>query len=289
LSPRPVRGPADVRRDVDRLLSFLGGKATMVLSGAGCSTESGIPDYRGPRLSSPRRQPMRYQEFMRDPSARARYWARSAVGWSRIDRARPNATHRALAQLELEGWIGGVVTQNVDGLHQAAGTRNLIELHGSLADVRCTLCRRVEPRRSLQRRLEALNPVVSSMTWRFAPDGDAEVDGAVEREFSVPGCEECGGVLKPDVVFFGESVPRDRVAEGWRLYEASDALLVLGSSLAVFSGRRFVLRAVKEERPVAIVNLGSTRCDESASLKIDRRLGDVMPRLIDALIDGSAA
>ncbi len=266
--------------DLSQLRSFFTDRSVVVLSGAGCSTESGIPDYRGLEGRHHRRRPMSYQEFMGSSSARARYWSRSAVGWSRVSRARPNAGHRALADLEREGRVGAVITQNVDGLHQAAGSRAVLELHGSLSGVRCMECGSVEPRGALQQRLEAANPMVVDSPARVAPDGDADPGRSMESGFRVPACEICGGILKPDVVFFGETVPRERVARSWQLYEEADALLVAGSSLAVFSGRRFVLRAAQEEKPVAIVNLGATRCDEVAEVKIQRRLGEVLPRLV---------
>jgi NAD-dependent SIR2 family protein deacetylase len=272
---------------IDELHRFLRGRRAVVLTGAGCSTESGIPDYRGPDGRHRERAPMRYQEFMRDARARARYWARSMVGWPRFSRASPNGAHRAVANLESLGFVAGVVTQNVDGLHQAAGSRKVTELHGSLADVRCTGCGSVERRDDVQARLEALNPSFAAEATRAFADGDAELPAGAERGFRVPPCRGCGGVLKPDVVFFGENVPRERLAEAWRVYEAGETLLVLGSSLAVFSGRRFVLKAAQEAKPVAIVNLGPTRGDETAALKVEGRVGELLPELVRAL-DGAA-
>jgi NAD+-dependent protein deacetylase sirtuin 4 len=275
------------------LVRLLRERRVVVLSGAGCSTESGIPDYRGPGRRNRSRTPMLYQEFVRDPEARVRYWSRSAVGWPRFARARPNEAHRALARLEEAGLVRGVITQNVDGLHQAAGSRAVVELHGALARVRCLDCGTPESRTAVQARLGALNPDhlrgAALAPGRLAPDGDAEVGADATGRFRVPACLPCGGILKPDVVFFGENVPRDRLAEAWRVFEGAEALLVAGSSLTVYSGRRFVLRAAREGRPVAIVNLGPTRGDEEAALKLEGRLGEALPRLADALSCGSGA
>ncbi len=261
----------------------------LVLSGAGISTESGIPDYRGPESSKKPRNPMRYQQFVGSEAARQRYWARSFRGWQRVYKARPNAGHKALAQLEtrLQSREGhgftGLITQNVDGLHQAAGSRNVLELHGSLAAVRCLGCRGVESRRKLQERMRAANPALHVSATDIAPDGDAEVSEAAIRHFNVPACSRCGGVLKPDVVFFGENVPKARVLRAWTMYEQADVLLVVGSSLTVFSGYRFVARAAKENKPVVIINAGPTRGDKDACLCVDARLGEVLPGLVETL------
>lgn len=272
-----------VRLDaVPELARFLAGRRTLVLTGAGCSTESGIPDYRGPDGTLRHREPMRFGEFMGSEAARRRYWSRSMVGWPGFSSARPNPAHHALAELEGLGLAGGVVTQNVDGLHQRAGARTVVELHGSLARVRCMGCGARSARARMQERLRALNPDFAERPARRVADGDAELRRGAEQGFRVPACEACGGILKPDVVFFGESVPKERVARCWSLYEEADALLVVGSSLAVFSGRRFVLRAGKEGRPVAIVNLGPTRGDDTAALKVEGRVGQVLPELVRA-------
>jgi NAD-dependent deacetylase sirtuin 4 len=223
---------------------------------------------------------------MTRPEARRRYWARSFFGWPSFSGARPNAAHRALAELEAAGIVVGVITQNVDGLHQAAGTRAVVELHGSLSRVRCMACRASVPRTAFQELLGALNADYRPISGPLAPDGDADVTQE-ESAFQVPDCDRCGGGLKPDVVFFGESVPAETLERSWGLYETGEVLLVLGSSLEVFSGRRFVLRASKDGKPLAVVNLGPTRADPVARLKIDERLGDVMPRLVDALRSGS--
>lgn len=282
----PVATPETDVVELDALLELLRGRRTVVLAGAGCSTESGIPDYRGPESIQRPRKPVQYQEFVRSEAARVRYWARATAGWPRIACARPNAAHHALARLEDAGAVAGIITQNVDGLHHAAGSRRVVELHGTLAAVRCLGCGDAVPRDRFQSALQALNP--DAAIWaaaEAAPDGDAELPaGAVER-FRVPGCERCGGVMKPDVVFFGENVPRERVDAAWRLFEDGEVLLVAGSSLTVYSGRRFIYRARDQGVPVAVVNLGPTRADDVAAAKVEGRLGHVLPRLADALAE----
>jgi NAD-dependent deacetylase sirtuin 4 len=265
------------------LAHLMRGRPTLVLSGAGISTESGIPDYRGPNGSLRTRHPMQYREFVGSADARRRYWARSAIGWARVGKARPNAGHIAIARLEQLGIVSGVITQNVDGLHQAAGSRRVLELHGSLAEVRCLSCGLPEMRDHLQGRLLKENPEWGSLPVEAAPDGDAEISPETMASFSVPSCLHCGGVLKPDVVFFGESVPKPRVEAAWGMLAESGVLLVVGSSLAIFSGLRFVNQAARENKPVAIVNQGETRGDEVAAVRIKGRLGDVLPLLLDAL------
>jgi NAD-dependent SIR2 family protein deacetylase len=272
-----------MQSSVADLAHLMRGRATLVLSGAGISTESGIPDYRGPNGSMLARRPMQYREFVGSADARRRYWARSAVGWARVGAALPNAGHSAVARLEQLGAVTGVITQNVDGLHQAAGSRRVLELHGSLAEVRCLSCGLPEMRDHLQARLVELNPAWAWGAAESAPDGDAEVPTGTTASFSVPGCLRCGGVLKPDVVFFGESVPAPRVEAAWRMLAGAEVLLVVGSSLAIFSGLRFVSRAARENKPVAIVNQGETRGDGMAAVRIEGRLGEVLPSLVDAL------
>lgn len=261
------------------LAEWLAGRRALALSGAGISTESGIPDYRSPQRLAKPRQPLRYQAFVGSAEARRRYWARSFFGWRSVGEAKPNAGHASLARLEQAGCVGGVLTQNVDGLHQAAGSHSVLELHGNLGVVRCLACGKLEPRRALQGRLAAHNPALGGYASEIAPDGDAELPPQLIAGFRVPGCLACGGVLKPDVVFFGENVPRPKLALAWRMLERADALLVLGSSLAVYSGYRFVARAAQEGKPVAIVNLGPTRGDAAASLKLEGRLGEVLSAL----------
>ena len=264
----------------EALADLLDGRTWTVLSGAGMSTDSGIPDYRGP--TSVRATPMLYAEFVRSVDNRRRYWARSYQGWSRMGHAEPNAGHRALVDLEPSGLIG-VVTQNVDGLHQQAGSSPVIPLHGSIADVVCLGCGRVTGRRQLQDRLAVLNPDVGAPRVlehaELRPDGDAVVDEW--GDFVLADCLACGGVLKPDVVFFGETVPPDRVDQAYALVDGADVLVVLGSSLTVMSGLRFVRHNVKHERDVAIVNRGTTRGDDLATLKLDVGCAETLRALLD--------
>lgn len=287
-----VASPSSESASLDTLLDLLRDRRVVVLAGAGCSTESGIPDYRGPEGSLRARKPIQYQEFTRSEAARVRYWARSTVGWPRFSAARPNAAHHALARLEEGGAVQGIITQNVDGLHHAAGSRRVVELHGSLASVRCLGCGQVVRRDEFQERLLGMNAQWTEWlarrtqggTVETAPDGDAELPLWALESFRVPGCEMCGGVLKPDVVLFGENVPREWVEQAWSLFEASDALLVVGSSLHVYSGRRFIYRAEKERMPIGIINIGPTRADQVATAKVEGRLGTVLPRLAEALL-----
>jgi NAD-dependent SIR2 family protein deacetylase len=250
-----------------------------VLSGAGLSTESGIPDYRGPTGRSRRAEPMTYQKFVGSAQARQRYWARSHVGWRHIGAARPNAGHRAVAALERRGLLAGIVTQNVDGLHQAAGARQVIELHGGLDRVVCLSCRERTPRAELERRLREANPGWDEAGAAINPDGDAVLTDAQIAGFNLVDCTGCGGVLKPDVVFFGENVPRPRVDECFAVVGGARALLVLGSSLAIKSGLRFVTRAAELGIPIAIVNQGPTGGDGDASLTLDAPLGPALTDL----------
>ena len=255
----------------------------MVLSGAGLSTESGIPDYRGPTGALRRSLPMTYQTFTRDRLARRRYWARSQLGWRLVARAEPNHGHRAVAALQLRGLLSGVVTQNVDGLHQAGGATDVVELHGSLDRVVCLSCFRRTPRDELDDRLRAANRSWEAVAAAVNPDGDVTLADEVVDAFQVVDCLTCGGLLKPDVVFFGENVPPAKVAHCYDLVERSTALLVLGSSLSVMSGLRFVKRAASLGRPVAIVNEGWTRGDEHASLRLSAPLGRTLAALCDGL------
>jgi NAD-dependent SIR2 family protein deacetylase len=251
----------------------------VVLTGAGLSTDSGIPDYRGP--GSPARQPMTYQEFVSGPAARQRYWARSHLGWSRMRRAEPNAGHRALAALDPDL----LITQNVDGLHEAAGSRRLVALHGRIADVVCLSCRRTTSRARLAQRMAAANPGFADLhaTVETRPDGDVDLDDTAD--FVVPDCDDCGGVLKPDVVFFGENVPPPRVQQCYDAVDAltaDDTLLTVGSSLTVMSGFRFVRRAAKAGTPVVIVNRGRTRGDDLATTKIEAGCSEFLGALAAA-------
>jgi NAD+-dependent protein deacetylase sirtuin 4 len=258
----------------------------LALSGAGVSTESGIPDYRGPRSAARRTRPIYYREFVSSPVARARYWARSAIGWTHVVDAGPNAGHEALAAMERSGAILGVITQNVDGLHAAAGSRNVLELHGSISQVVCLSCGVRVQRAAIQEWILSMNPEWMDGPFRTAsaePDGDAHAEPPADGSFRVPDCLRCGGILKPDVVFFGENVPRDRVERAFGMLRKAEALLVVGSSLAVYSGYRFVQQAVKDGKPVAIVNSGATRGDDVAVVRVEAALGVALPRLAAAL------
>jgi NAD-dependent SIR2 family protein deacetylase len=266
---------------VNDLVELARGRRVVALTGAGCSTESGIPDYRG-RTARPR-TPMQHRDFVEQADMRRRYWARSLVGWPRIVEARPNAGHQALAQLETAGVLDGVITQNVDGLHHKAGSRQIVELHGALARVRCLMCGEITSRDALQDRLLDANPSWSVHLTEVAPDGDAELGAIVDDAgFDVVACERCDGVLMPDVVFFGGSVPRPTLDAAWALFDRAELLLVAGTSLTVFSGYRFVRRAAERGVPVAIVNLGPTRGDPHAQLRIDAHCGTVLPELARA-------
>lgn len=252
----------------------------VVLTGAGISTESGIPDYRGPSGALRRHTPMTYRTFLDDPAARHRYWARSYLGWRQIARARPNAGHTALARIQRQGLLLGLITQNVDGLHQAGGAEEVIELHGGLDRAVCLACGRSTARADLDAALRAANPDFTARAEAVNPDGDVELAEADLAGFVMVDCPHCGGgPLKPDVVFFGETVPRDRVAACTELVARASTLLVLGSSLTVMSGFRFVLQARKSTTSVAIVNQGETRGDAYCDLRVNAPLGQVLPAL----------
>lgn len=284
IAATPARTLDDVQiGELTRLLVAAGGR-TIVLTGAGMSTESGIPDYRGPTGASRNHTPMTYQLFTSDPVARHRYWARSYLGWPQIERARPNAGHGAVAELQRRGLIGTVITQNVDGLHQAAGATEVIELHGGLDRTVCLNCGDLAPRAGLDLRLREANPGFGAHVERINPDGDADLPDVELAAFRMVRCLVCNaGPLKPDVVFFGETVPRERVDRCAVLVDEADALLVLGSSLTVMSGYRFVVRATKRGIPIAIVNQGGTRGDHHAQLRIDAPLGRVLTALAAAI------
>jgi NAD-dependent SIR2 family protein deacetylase len=276
----PALGHLVDAQPLDALADLVAGGDVVVLSGAGLSTDSGIPDYRGATGRLRRHTPMTYQTFTRDPRGRHRYWARSFVGWQQIRAARPNAGHRAVADLQAAGLVGGIVTQNVDGLHQAGGAEDVVELHGGLDRTVCLGCGDVAGRAELDERLQAANRHFGPRVDEVNPDGDAELPDEVLDGFVMVGCLACGGgPLKPDVVFFGETVPRDRVDHCFELVDDAGSLLVLGSSLTVMSGYRFVLRAAKLGIPVAIVTAGPTRGDAKADIRVDAPLGDVLPEL----------
>ena len=242
-----------------------------VLTGAGCSTDSGIPDYRDAAGEWKRRPPVMFQAFIADDRARKRYWARSLVGFRRIRCARPNEAHYSLASLERGGRIAQLVTQNVDGLHQAAGSLNVIDLHGRIDTVRCMGCERRSSREQLQLELARRNPEFAALDAVEAPDGDADLEDVAVETFDVPACETCGGLLKPDVVFFGEGVPPQRVDRAMKAIESSDAMLVVGSSLMVYSGYRFVRAVADAGKPIAAITLGRTRADDLLTLKVTDR------------------
>ena len=269
---------------VVELSDLVRGGDVVVLSGAGLSTESGIPDYRGATGAAQRRYtPMTYATFTGDSDARRRYWARSHLGWQHMARALPNAGHLALAELERRGHVRGTITQNVDGLHGKAGSRNVIELHGRLDQVRCLSCGVVTARHDMDARLREANADWSTTVIALNPDGDAEVPDSALDSFVVVDCNECGGLLKPDVVYFGESVPAERVAAAYDVVARAAMVLVLGSSLHVFSGRRFVQRAAQEHKLVAIVNDGPTRCDDLAYIKVNAPLGATLQTVLQHL------
>ncbi len=251
-----------------------------VLTGAGCSTKSGIPDYRDADGNWKRAQPVTYQAFMGDHAVQQRYWARSMIGWRRFGLARPNNAHRALARLEESGGAELLLTQNVDGLHQAAGNSRVIDLHGRLDVIRCMGCERKTPRSDLQQELYRLNPQWAQLDAADAPDGDADLERASFSSFAIPPCRHCGGVLKPDVVFFGENVPRDRVETANQHLANADAMLIVGSSLMVYSGYRFVQAAARAGKPIAAVNLGRTRADELLSFKAEQSCDEALAFLL---------
>lgn len=288
-SPAPARGsvnPHNPRMDsLQPLIDFVARHPRLlVITGAGCSTAAGIPDYRDENGAWKQREPMRYQVFTGDPLARQRYWARSMLGWSTMAHALPTAAHHALAQLERAGRVGLLVTQNVDGLHQAAGSQAVVDLHGRIDTVCCQGCGARSPRRDLQQELMARNPDWLTLDARSLPDGDADLDGLDFAVFDVPACPHCGGLLKPDVVFFGESVPRDRVAAVRAALAQADAVLVAGSSLMVYSGYRFVEEAVGAGKPVVAVNRGRTRADPVLTFKVEAEVGAAIETLAAEMI-----
>ncbi len=259
------------------LLNFIHNhKQILVLTGAGVSTASGIPDYRDEKGQWKHRKPIYFDEFIKSETARKRYWARSAVGWQRFGMAQPGRAHLALAQLESEGKVSKLITQNVDNLHQRAGSRDVIDLHGNLQQVICLGCKDFRPRADIQDFLLQHNPQLQEMSAGSAPDGDAYLEGIDFSSIHIPFCEQCGGLLKPDVVFYGESVPADRVKRCFSAVQQSDAMLVLGSSLMVYSSYRFVLRAVELGLEIIAINRGLTRADELLNLKIEQDCGEVL-------------
>ncbi|MGY3448854.1 NAD-dependent protein deacetylase [Bradyrhizobium sp. USDA 4353] len=268
--------------DPTALKAFLDSHSRIVvLTGAGCSTNSGIPDYRDTDGQWKRTPPVTYQAFMGGEDTRRRYWARSMVGWRRFGRAQPNGAHHALARLEAQGKSSLLVTQNVDRLHQAAGASNVIDLHGRLDRVRCMGCGATLSRAEFQDELAHANPHWLAHDAADAPDGDADLDGVDFADFTVPACRACGGILKPDVVFFGETVPREVVATARDHVDQADAMLVVGTSLMVYSGFRFVRAAADRNIPIAAVNLGRTRADDLLSLKVEAPCDQALAFLLE--------
>jgi NAD-dependent SIR2 family protein deacetylase len=267
--------------DLTRLVAS--SRRIVALTGAGCSTESGIPDYRDDTGAWKRKPPIFYADFVGRDDARRRYWARSLVGWPGFAAARPGAAHAALARLEAIGRVHHVVTQNVDRLHQRAGSMRVTDLHGRLDEVACLSCRAVEEREAYQTRLREANPSFAAPAATLAPDGDADLEHADFATFRVPECRTCGGVVKPSVVFFGEVVPAPRVREAYERVAEADLLLVAGTSLEIFSGRRFVTDAAARGTPIAIVNRGTTRADELATVRVTGSVGLILRELASRL------
>lgn len=253
----------------------------MVLTGAGCSAASGIPTYRDHDGVWQRSTPIQHQDFIARPASRRRYWARSFLGWPPVAAARPGPAHRALASLEASGLIDSLVTQNVDGLHQKAGHHQVVDLHGRLDQVLCLDCASISSRAEIQHRLAALNPHLGTVSqrWTLAPDGDADVDALLQQQMRIPECPHCGGVLKPHVVFFGDSVPRDKVDAVFAMLDECDALLVVGSSLMVYSGYRFCRHAAQTGKALACINAGRTRADELFDFKLQSDCGVVLEQV----------
>jgi len=273
-----------MRSKNDSFAEFLSKTNTLaVLSGAGVSTASGIPDYRDRNGDWKHSQPIQFNDFVRTANTRKRYWARSYIGWQRFSAARPNAGHHALADLEASGKVDTLITQNVDRLHQAAGSDRVIDLHGDLRNVRCVECRGPQPRAEFQQDLKALNPTWHAEVFRYKPDGDAELADNSHDNFIVPDCRRCKGIVKPDVVMFGEAVPKVRVDRAMAAVGRADALLVVGSSLMVFSGFRFAREAQALQKPIVIVNQGRTRADDIATLKFEVDCAAVLPEALKTL------
>jgi len=267
---------AQVGSAVAELRQRLSGGSVFVLSGAGVSTDSGIPDYRDEHGAWKGRQPIQYRDFVASDAVRRRYWARSMLGFPLMQSARPNLAHRALSALEARGLLSLLVTQNVDGLHGRAGSQSVIDLHGRLDQVRCLGCGALTARAALQSELVARNPDFVEANAVVKPDGDAELSDVDYQRFEIAPCAECGGILKPDVVFFGENVPVDRVTRAMRALEQAKLLLIAGTSLMVFSGFRFARAAMRFGVPIAIVNRGITRADELCVLNIQGNVGAIL-------------
>jgi NAD-dependent SIR2 family protein deacetylase len=270
----------------DRLARFLDRHGRLfVLTGAGISTGSGIPAYRDEYGEWRRPTPVQYRDFVRSHPTRQRYWARSLVGWPAFERARPNRCHRVLADWEHSGFLKQIVTQNVDRLHQSAGSRQVIDLHGRLDRVICIDCGQRRPRGSFQHQLQTLNPAYASLSAAAGPDGDAFLDELSFDDVVVPACASCGGMLKPDVVFFGETIARSVVDAAIEALAAADALLIIGSSLMVYSGYRFCRLAAEQGKPIVAITPGRTRADDLLTFKVSARFEAVL----DALVPGGVS
>ncbi|MDR6947099.1 NAD-dependent SIR2 family protein deacetylase [Pseudomonas sp. 2957] len=273
-----------IREHLDTLLQAMADDKFLILTGAGISTPSGIPDYRDSDGVRRGRQPMMYQEFLAAPESRRRYWARAMLGWPRVRQARPNAAHEALATLQQRGRISDLITQNVDTLHDQAGTQDVIELHGSLHRVLCLDCGQRSERDAIQQQMEAQNPYLSGVDAVQAPDGDTLLDPAFEARFQVPQCPHCAGErMKPDVVFFGENVAQPTAARALAAAENAAGLLVVGSSLMAYSAFRLCRVIAERGKPLMAINLGKTRADDLLDLKIEGSCEELLPWLVEEL------
>lgn len=278
--------------DVDNLFNFIEkSKRILVLTGAGISTESGIPDYRSEDVGVYHRRanfkPIQHQEFISSEAVRKRYWLKNFIGWPTFSLKRPNVTHFCLTSLEEASKVICIVTQNVDNLHYKAGSRNVIELHGSAFRVKCLNCGMKIERSDFQNTLKSLNPNHVIKEFVMNPDGDVDIDETVVSDFIIPNCSQCNGILQPDIVFFGGNVPREKVDSVNNYAQDCDSLLILGSSLTVFSSYRVVLKAAECNKPIAIVNIGNTRGDSHSSLKINARCGEILPLVCQKLLSFS--
>jgi NAD-dependent SIR2 family protein deacetylase len=278
-----LSAPPEQRVGIDELQAQLALGGVFVLSGAGVSTDSGIPGYRDERGAWKGRAPIQYRDFVGSESVRKRYWARSSLGFPLISNAAPNAAHHALRALEVRCALSLLVTQNVDGLHRRAGSERLVDLHGRLDQVRCLGCEALTSREALQSELLAQNPEFARASATFKPDGDAELEDVDYERFAIVPCAACGGMLKPHVVFFGENVPKERVQQAMSALESSRSLLIVGSSLMVFSGYRFARAAARLGLPIAIVNRGVTRADELSGLKLEGDIGEILSNVARSL------
>ncbi|KAL6429605.1 hypothetical protein ACFW04_007505 [Cataglyphis niger] len=277
--------------DVIKLKEFIDDHRLCILTGAGISTESGIPDYRSAEVGLYARsnhKPVLYKEFCNSEAIRRRYWARNYVGWPRFSSLKPNIAHEILKDMEYIGKVGCIVTQNVDNLHSKAGSKNVIELHGTAFRVMCLNCDHKICRYELQEVFQKLNPSMVAISQMIRPDGDVELSQAQVEDFNVPACDNCGGILKPDIIFFGDNVPRNIVQNVKNNVENSDALLILGTTLSTFSAYRIVLQAMEANKPIAIVNIGKTRADEFMNLRVEGRCGDILSKVLQLNVSNNS-